>query len=67
MGTKEEAKEEVMFPTRQRRPRSGTASLARTRFGSRKVTAKLRTWSTLHEERPLRRLQHPISPRRRIP
>jgi hypothetical protein len=26
------------------------------------VTALLRTWSILKEERPLRRLQHPISP-----
>jgi hypothetical protein len=31
-----------------------------------KVTAQLRTWSIPKEERPLRRLQHLISPRRRI-
>jgi hypothetical protein len=43
-----------------------TASLARMRFGSNEVTALLRTWSIPKEERPLRRLQHLISPRRRI-
>jgi hypothetical protein len=43
-----------------------TRLLSPDRASDLKVTAQLRTWSIPKEERPLRRLQHLISPRRRI-
>ena len=57
--------EEVKILSQERRTQGGgcaTASFARTRFGSLKVSAPLRTWSTLQQEKPLGRLQHLISP-----